>query len=523
MSKTLRVIATILLPSTIASATNGADPVEDRVTRITVTVNRGQDVGQNFGSLFEVTAKDSSLVIGAGFQGHYNTRYRGDRHALQFFVRPADGKRSFKVDKLPRPNELCGTYLFGRDGVVHSTYGDPKAWNAKAGKWQLCKDIGGTRETMRVGNSVLEFGSSRVTYKGKTILAPPKAGRYQLFFYAKGYLCFYHVNRGKRGYRPYANDADGFSKLYAVPWTSAEATVDLTRAVTLTLPVVGETTFAWGQFGKQIVTGSNIGGFYVFEEGRWKTLLKPKLGESYQLYSTMQYYDQLLMGQYPTGRFFAYDGKRIRDLAGWPPRLKGVSPNAREAQTTVIYGGDVLVGVWPWAELWRYNRDSKSWTFMRRMFDHPSLTAKTTHPYDIENRSASVANQWGQRITSLVTNGTDLFVATSAKWPCVWDSKKYSFLAPDKWKSYGSVYRLSMPGHLSATTRWTSHSTRFEFKIRGTRIAITQDDRTLATGTLTDSIAKKIRQLGGWKNVSWGRGIYGRFGGKSIVGSITHH
>jgi len=69
---------------------------------------------------------------------------------------------------------------------------------------------------------------------------------------------------------------------------------------------------------------------------------------SYQLYSTMAFHDQLIMGQYPTGRIFAYDGKKITDLAGWPPKLKGVSGNAREAQTTVVYGGDVFVGVWPW-------------------------------------------------------------------------------------------------------------------------------------------------------------------------------
>jgi hypothetical protein len=33
-----------------------------------------------------------------------------------------------------------------------------------------------------------------------------------------------------------------------------------------------------------------------------------------------------------------------------PPKLAGVSGSAREAQTTVIFGGEVLVDVWPWGD-----------------------------------------------------------------------------------------------------------------------------------------------------------------------------
>ena len=82
--------------------------------------------------------------------------------------------------------------------------------------------------------------------------------------------------------------------------------------MTLGLPVVGETTFAWGQLGRQIVTGSNIGGFYVFENGTWRTVRQPTLGRSFQLYSSVSFRDRLLMGQYPTGRVFEY-----RPLIAW--------------------------------------------------------------------------------------------------------------------------------------------------------------------------------------------------------------
>ena len=117
------------------SVAAGAPPGET-TRRITVTIDRGRDIGQSFGSLFEVTSSDGAVVIGAGFPNLYNTRYRADRHSLQFFVRPTSGQRSHESEKLPRPNELCGTYLYGREEVVRSTYGGVKVWNPQTQSWE---------------------------------------------------------------------------------------------------------------------------------------------------------------------------------------------------------------------------------------------------------------------------------------------------------------------------------------------------------------------------------------------------
>lgn len=491
-------------------------------TIITVTIDRGQDVGQSFGSLFETTSGNGEVVVGAGFQNAYNTRYRADRHAVQFYVRPTSGVRELTTEELPRPsNDLTGSYLFGRDGVVYSTFGGLKTWDSQSNSWQDAEGAGGTHETMRVGNATLTFGDSSVTYNGRRILDPPEKGSYQLFFYANGHLCFYHVNRNDKPYRPYVNDEDGFSRLYACPWTPEQPHVDLSNATTLRLPVVGETTFAWGQLGRQLVTGSNIGGFYVFDNQEWRMLLAPNLGVSYQLYSSLAYHDRLLMGQYPTGRVFVYDGKAISDQKGWPPVLDGVSNHAREAQTSVIYGGDLLVGVWPWGEVWRHNPDSHKWLFTQRMFDHPDISDQITHPYEVENQGNSPQNKWGQRVTSLITNGPNLFISTSAKAPYKWEPKTYPFLAPQKWKSYGKVYRATMPGHLAAPTQWTDGPTTFKFVINGDELSIEQDGKRSATTTLTGSLAKKLSESGSVKTPEWGNGIYGRFGGPSINGSVS--
>ena len=219
--------------------------------KITVTIDRGRDLGQGFGSLFEGVSEDGSLVFGAGFQNAYNTRYRADRHAVQFFIRPASGRRELATEELPRPNNLCGAYLFGRDGTVYSTYGGLKAWNQTSRTWQESAGTGGTHETARVGNGTLTFGDSTVRFDGQTIIGPPEKGSYQLFFYANGHLCFYHVNRGDEPYRLYKNDEDGFSRLYACPWTPQQREVDLSKAVTLRLPVVGRDHLRMGPVGRQ--------------------------------------------------------------------------------------------------------------------------------------------------------------------------------------------------------------------------------------------------------------------------------
>lgn len=493
---------------------------DDREIKISVTIDRGRDLGQNFGSLFEVATDDGALVIGAGFQNLYNTRLRGDRHQIEFFIRRTDSERRFDVSALPRPNNLCGTYLYGRDGVVRSTFGGVRAWDPPQNSWREEPSLGGTEESMRVGDGLLEFGDSKVRYNDRVILSPPDRGSYQLFFYANGHLCFYHVNRGEGDYRPYKRDAEGFSKLYACPWIASDEAVDLAKAVVLTLPMVGETTFAWGQSGNQVFTGSNLGGFYIFEDGAWRMLLEPKLGVSYQLYSTMTYYDRIVMGQYPAGRLFGYDGKEIADIAGWPPQPKDVSGSAREAQTTVIYGGEMFVGVWPWGELWRYSPDAKTWTLQRRMFDHPKTSDKITHPYDEENRGNPVSNLWGQRVTSLVTSDNHLYVSTSAKFPCDWEPERYPFLASDKWKSYGTVYRVTAPGHLSAATKWTVGSTTLEFVVRGGGMTIRQDRQELAFTKIWNPVDASLNKALKLKAATWGDGIYGKFNGAKLDGKV---
>jgi hypothetical protein len=230
--------------------------------------------------------------------------------------------------------------------------------------------------------------------------------------------------------------------------------------------------------------------------------------------------DRLLMGQYPTGRLFEYDGTTITDRADWPLLLEGVTSSSREAQTTAICGGELFAGIWPWGEVWRYNPDADRWRFQQRMFSHPELSKDIVHPYDVENLGHEVSNLWGQRITSLVTSRDSLFVSTSAKYPCEWSADTFPFLADDKWKSYGSVYRMKIPGHLGAKADWTPGATVFEFTVSGREMTISQDGKLIGSTTISGALAKKLERQPRLKPVQWGTGIYGGFNGLRIDGKL---
>ena len=78
-----------------------------------------------------------------------------------------------------------------------------------------------------------------------------------------------------------------------------------------------------------------------------------------------------------------------------------------------------------------------------------------------------------------------------------------------------------MPGHLTASTKWTDGTTKLEFTIQAGQMAIHQDGRQIAVTSVAGSLGKNLKQFKTVKNVKWGEGIYGRFGGASLDGRVS--
>ena len=484
---------------------------EKPLARWQVTVDLGRDLGQNFGSLFEVRDRDGQLVAGAGFMEAYNTRFRGERHTVQFFVRPKAADQ-FKIERLPHPDMDCGIYLFDINQRLYTwtnaRSNRVKRWDAVARKWILERShVGGLSSgdgAMKLGKGLLVFRGSQAQFGDRVILKPPARGRYYNFYYAQGRLFFYHTVR----------DQPGFTRIYACPWeTSGEKSIDLAEATVQQAKYVGATPFAWGQFQGEVMTVTNQGGVHAFSRGRWRTLQEADNTANYQVYSMLNFYDRMLLAQYPTGHLFDYrGGNEIKHLDGWPPRLPGVSSRAREAQTTAIYRGEMFTGVWPWAELWRYNHDVNKWTSMGRAFTHPELTDKQVHPYEQHtDRFKIVGNHWGQRITGMIPIGDAMFLSTSAKGTYEWYDK-YDFLTDKQRREYGAVLKLTMPGNLAASITWTDRPLVMEFVVEEDRMVIRQDGRQIGSTRLARGGGRDFSKA----TSKWGRGIFGPLSGRLV-------
>jgi hypothetical protein len=180
-----------------------------------------------------------------------------------------------------------------------------------------------------------------------------------------------------------------------------------------------------------------------------------------------------------------------------------VSRSAREAQTLAIYNGEIYAGVWPWAEVWRY--DGAGWQFVQRMFSHPPLTDAVTHPYETETKQVDdVYNLWGQRVTGLVPSNGSLIITTSSKGGALWEPK-FAFLAADKRLDYGAIYRATLPGQFSVHAPVTETSTRIEMRKDNEFLIVILNGIESARMQLSPDAWSRLMD----GTVRWGNGIYG--------------
>ncbi|MSS70226.1 MAG: hypothetical protein EXS64_01925 [Candidatus Latescibacteria bacterium] len=481
------------------------------IFKISVRVDLGRDLGQNFGSLFEATDSQGRVIAGAGFLGAFNTESRSDRRVLNFFIKPGKQPET-QVERLPRANDDGGVYLHAFDDktFARSRGGkDPhlRVWDPKARNWVI--DEATLPLSIHVGDGVLTSTSGRVTYRDRTLLElGPDQGILGETYYANG--CFILHQR-------FPDSTPKIDRLVACPWTpDGPSKIDLAQGrvqeMDASHPMV---VYAYGQLGQDILAATNTGGVYAFDGERWRILYeRPDKNVSFQVYSMINYYDRLLLGQYPTGELYEFDGKELILHKGWPPVMPGVSGRAREAQTTAIYGGDLYVGVWPWAEVWRY--DGADWSLAHRMFTHPELTDAVTHPYEAEcTKLEIVLNQWGQRVTSMIPSGDALYVSTSAKGSAPYEPR-FGFLTDEQQKDYGAIYRLARPGHLSVHTDWKAGPTTFEWTITQDQMRVSQDGRLLGSAPVSPDLTERLAL----KEISWGKGVYGGFRGEIVEKTI---
>ncbi|MCA9039366.1 MAG: family 10 glycosylhydrolase, partial [Planctomycetaceae bacterium] len=472
--------------------------------QVEMEIDFGEDRGQNLGSLFEVYDAEGKLVAGAGFVGAYNSYVRNDRERLHFFLKLDESTP--EINALPRVNKFTGVYLsdVGEELYARGRFAEDDRfyqWKPDSDTWQVREEI--TEYDSPVAGKPLHIAAKKIEYDGQTIL--DLTGHEDIIgerYYALGHLFL------KTYAEPRSLESN---QVLAIPWSpyQDDLQINLEQAIRLPLRSDKEFVYSFGQLNDEVLIATNTGGVYRFSNGTWVALVEPILTQSYQIYSMLNYYDRILMGHYPTGHLYEYDGHELKLLEDWPPVLPGVSPSAREAQTLMIYGGDLYAGVWPWAEVWRYDQNAGKWLFSRRMFDHPELTDKVVHPYENETKAvADMYNLWGQRVTSLITMHDSLYISTSSKSGFAHESK-FDFLSGERLEDYGRVYRMKQPGQLTVPTSWQSGPRRFTFELLDDRMRIFEGEKLVAQQKLAVSTLLNREP----KRIVWGRGVYGKLAG----------
>jgi len=487
---------------------------------VDVDVDFGVDVGQNFGTLFEVIDGDGRLLAGAGFPGLYNTTCRNDRRTVQFFVRSTDDTAVSADDVLPRFSEDTGVAIGDLDGRLwakgHAVDPRLRLWDPGSRTWSVPPAYGGGKlrngdGEMHVGGGRLSFRDDLVAYDGTTVLRAPAGESIHHVYYAIGHLFCFHD-------RPGSSEEVGFTRICALPWRPGDPVpLDLSTARAFPTVFPHETTWAWGQLKGTVLTVTNRGTVVAFDGRGWRTL-REQDGTSYQVYSMLTYRDRLLLGQYPDGSMHEFDGESLTARQNHPPPMPGVVPHAREAQSLALYRGELYVGVWPWGEVWRRAADGGEWRFVRRLFTRPPPTAAVAHPFEAEIAAANAAsgtkrviNEWGQRVTSLAVAGDTLYLGTSNKGGLP-RTEADTFIDDAARAEYGLVHSLRLPGHLSATVRWVNGTTRYRFVVTRDRMRVMQDGTEIASAPIDPADATPLRD----GHVTFGTGIFGPLSGTLV-------
>lgn len=163
-----------------------------------------------------------------------------------------------------------------------------------------------------------------------------------------------------------------------------------------------------------------------------------------QLYSSVHYQGHTLLGEWPTGSVYEFDGETLAPSPTWtPPQFLSRQKLGYEAQTMAAYCDDLFVGYWPRGEIWRFDGHDQTWKYFTRLFTDP--TPDQFIPYASREPDGLTSSFYGQRVTALVPFQDSLYATTSSL--TVWTPDiKPSFMSAAQLDEYGSVYKIHKQG-----------------------------------------------------------------------------
>lgn len=257
----------------------------------------------------------------------------------------------------------------------------------------------------------------------------------------------------------------------------------------------GTFIYAFGDAGGSVVAVTNWGDVLIHGSGGWCRAAddgagfacpppgappapQPEEPRRFQFYSSIKYRGETLLGRWPGGQLYRFDGTRLAPYEDSPPLPAGGVTDHAEAQSLANYCGDLYVGYWPRGAVWVRSLRDGTWSRLGRMFTHPE-TREPAIPYLGSEPEGTPSAFLGQRITALVPHGQRLYLTTSnlREWHA--DVPAPEFLTQEQVDEYGAVYALHRPGCVTARLDQRGGG-RLHFDFDPSRISIRQGSRLLA-------------------------------------------
>jgi hypothetical protein len=212
--------------------------------------------------------------------------------------------------------------------------------------------------------------------------------------------------------------------------------------------------FVFSQVENHVLAATNWGDVVKFDGAAWCRMSRDTFDvfkcdtnepivtqpRKIQFYSSIVYQGEVLIGEWPTGSIYEFDGQTLRPSAKWtPPPFVLREKQGFEAQTMAEYCGDLFVGYWPKGEIWRYSRIEKKWIYFVRFFSYHEQEAFI--PFS--DRATDNLNSafFGQRVTALLPYEDSLYAVTANLNS--WKSSVFSSaLTKEQQDQYGSVWKI---------------------------------------------------------------------------------
>jgi hypothetical protein len=238
-----------------------------------------------------------------------------------------------------------------------------------------------------------------------------------------------------------------------------------------------------------------------------------------EIYSLTPWRNEILVGAFYVGRLYAYSptANATRLTTFGMPRADDLPDPLwggpyRESQSVVVSGGRVMMGMYPWAELFIQDSEAAAPT-LHRFFAQPGKGLEFA-PYATRLAAASGVpsgpyedRAWSQRVPTIAVLSGRVCASTGNRSG---DSQQtwVNAIPPAEARPYGEVFCADVPGHAMGRVALQG---RVTFRVTSASVAIVQNGVVLGetAHTLSAGALSSLATL----TVTTAQGDYGPFAG----------